>query len=208
MSFSVDSSTRLSFLVNLSDSENRQEVWPQFAETYGKAIYRWSLKWGASPFDAEDIVQQTLLTVFIKVKQFKHGGRFSFRAWLRQIARYTWMNILEKSMRTELLPVDDVDWLISKRQLKSPAAREDLINRFDQLACEEIRDLAFAVVRERVSEQTWSVFLLFEHESRPADEIAEQFGMTAGGVRLAAFRVRKLLNQEVALIDPSLTDLL
>lgn len=208
MSLSLDSSTRLSFLANLSDSQSRMEVWPLFVETYGKAIYHWSVKWGASPADAEDIVQQTLLTVFLKIEKFQHGGRFTFRAWLRQIARYTWMNIFEKASRTEVLPVDDVEHLISLQRLKSPAAREDLINRFDQLACEEIRDLAFTRVRERVSEQTWNIFYQFEHEGRPGAEIAEEFGITPGSVRLAAFRVRQFLNEEVTRIDPSFADLL
>ena len=113
MSLSLDSSTRLSFLANLSDSQSRMEVWPLFVESYGKAIYHWSTKWGASAADAEDIVQQTLLTVFLKIEKFEHGGRFTFRAWLRQIARYTWMNIFEKAARIEVMSVHDVEQIIS-----------------------------------------------------------------------------------------------
>lgn len=203
MSLSLDSSTRLSFLANLSDSQNRMDVWPLFVDSYGKAIYYWGLKWGASPADAEDMAQQTLLTVFLKIEQFRHGGKFTFRAWLKQIARYTWMNIYEKASRTDLLPVEDVDRIISLQKLKTSAAREDLIHCFDQLACEEIRDLAFTRVRERVSEQTWEIFLLFEHQGQSGEGVAQQFDVSTNTVRMSVYRVRQLLNEEVKRIDPT-----
>lgn len=208
MHYSIDSSTNLTFLAKLSDAKKAEEVWPHFVESYGKAIYQWVINWGASQADAEDIVQQTLLTVFLKVKQFHREGRFTFRTWIRQIARYTWLNVYQKASRTELLPVDEIDRIICLEKLKTSAAREDLINSFDQLACAEIRDLAFSRVRQRVNEQTWNIFFLFEHEGRSGLEIAEQFGVSHVAVRLAAFRVRQMLNEEVSLIDTSIIDML
>lgn len=208
MSFSIESSTRLSFLAKLNNSPNELEVWEIFVEKYGRAIYQWCIVWGASVSDAEDIVQQTLLVVFRKVQEFQHGGKLSFRAWLRQIAKYTWMNVFGKASRTVLLPIEDVEHLISVKELKTSAARADLIHRFDELACEEIRDLAFARVRERVSEQTWAIFMLFEHEKLSGSEIAERFHIREGAVRLAAYRVRRMLNEEVVCIDPSMNDLI
>lgn len=207
MSLSSDSQTSLTFLAKLRDARSTDEVWPHFVESYGKLIYDWALKWGASPADAEDIVQQTLLTVYLKVNQFRREGRFTFRSWIRQIARYTWMNVFQKASRTELLPVDQIDRIVSLNKLKTSAARADLISCFDELACTEIRDLAFSKVQKRVSEQTWTIFILFEHDGLSGLEIAEKLGISHGSVRLAAFRVRQMLNEEVARIDNGIIDL-
>lgn len=203
MGISTDSSTKLSLLAKLADAQSRVDVWPTFVETYGKAIYTWCLKWGASVEDAEDIVQQTLLTVFLKLELFKHGGRYTFRGWLRQIARHTWLKIIEKTSRAKIVDSEEIERLSSIKSLKTAGARDDLINVFDRLACDEIRDMAFSRVRERVSEQTWAAYILNDHDQLPGVETAARLGITVGAVRLSAYRVRLMLNDELVRIDPS-----
>lgn len=118
MAVSLDSSTKLSLLAKLADGQSRAEVWPTFVEKYGKAIYAWCLKWGASAEDAEDIVQQTLLTVFLKLELFKHGGRLTFRGWLRQIARHTWLKIIEKTAKSKPVDTEEMERLSSIKLLQ------------------------------------------------------------------------------------------
>lgn len=198
-----DSDTNLSLLVKLQENPSHEEIWPVFVDKYGKVIYSWCLRWGTSKEDAEDILQQTLLLVFLKVDLFKHGGRFSFRAWLRQIAKFTWLKIVEKTKRTKPLEFCQLKTLSTLHVLKSGNARTDLLQEFDQLACAEIRSLAFERVKQRVSDVTWQAFLLSNHDKVPGKVIAEQLGISLGAVRVAAFRVRSMLNQELAAIDPS-----
>jgi RNA polymerase sigma factor (sigma-70 family) len=204
MSTFNDSNTKLSLLAKLVDTDSRSDVWPTFVEIYGKAIYDWCLKWGASSEDAEDIVQQTLMTVFLKLELFKHGGHHTFRGWLRQIARHTWLKIVEKTARATFVDIGEMERLTSIKLLKTVGARDDLIHVFDKLACEEIRDMAFSKVRERVSEQTWQAYLMSDHDHISGVEIAERLGITIGAVRLSAYRVRLILNEELAKIDPTL----
>lgn len=204
MSISTNSSTKLSLLAKLADAKGREDVWPTFVEKYGNAIYAWCRKWGASSEDAEDIVQQTLLTVFLKLEHFKHGGRYTFRGWLRQIARHTWLKIIEKTAKASVVDTDEIERLTSIRMLRTVGARDDFINAFDQLACEEIRDMAFSKVRERVSEQTWQAYIMSDHDQSPGVEIAKLLGLSVGAVRLSAYRVRLMLNDELARIDPTI----
>lgn len=198
-----NSDTNLSLLGKLQENPSHEDLWPVFVEKYGNVIYCWCLKWGASVEDAEDILQQTLLLVFLKVELFKHGGKFSFRTWLRQIAKFTWLKVVEKTKYTKPLDHDELDQLSSVNALKSGNARSDLLEQFDMLACAEIRSLAFERVRQRVNDVTWQAFILSDHDSVPGKEIAEQLGITLGAVRVAAFRVRTMLNQELAIIDPT-----
>jgi RNA polymerase sigma factor (sigma-70 family) len=199
----INSDTHSSLLASLKSDSPQENPWPLFVAKYGQAIYAWCLRWGASHEDAEDILQLTLLQVFLKVERFERTGRFSFQGWLRQIARNIWLKIVEKNARTHCLEDDQIERLAGLNGLNSFDARKDLLHQFDQIACDEIRRLAFDRVQSRVSEATWNAFLLNDHERMPGREIAEKLGISLGAVRVASFRVRHMLNEELAVIDPA-----
>jgi RNA polymerase sigma factor (sigma-70 family) len=79
--------TRTTLLGRLRDWEH-QEGWAQFFETYGPVIFGVALKAGFSVADAEEVVQETALSV---AKQMRAGrfdrGKGSFKSWLLTIAR-------------------------------------------------------------------------------------------------------------------------
>lgn len=199
---SLDSRTHLSLLVRLCDEQRRDEAWAIFAEKYGSLIYRWCLHWGADPTDAEDITQETLLAVYLRIVRYEHDGRHSFRAWLRRIAKRVWVKVLERSIRGKAPGSRRPEQTVSLRKLISLRARDDLLHRFDDLAREEIRDIVFRRVKHRVAEKTWLAYYLNDHDKLSGDEIASQLGMTIGAVHVSAHRVRKLIREELAILDP------
>lgn len=199
---SLDSRTHLSLLVLLCDDNNRDRAWAVFADKYGGLIYRWCRHWGASQSDAEDITQETLLAVYLRIMRYEHGGRYSFRAWLRKIAKRVWIKILERSIRNKALGSDQSMDAASIEQLISLSARDDLLHRFDDLARDEIRDLVFQRVKSRVAENTWMAYYLNDHEKLSGEEIAAKLGMSVGAVHVSAHRVRKLIREELAVVDP------
>lgn len=177
-----------------------------FFERYGTLVYQWCLKWGASPQDAEDIVQQTLLKVFLKIDGFEKSRPGDFRAWMRRIARNVWLKIVEKSMGQARILSNLAELRPDLKMLRTGAAREDLLRSFDRLACEEIHQLAFERVRRRVRERTWESFLLCDHERIPGKVVAERLGISLKAVHLAVLRVRKMLTEELRRIDPTWFD--
>lgn len=199
---SLDSRTHLSLLVRLCDNSRRDEAWDVFANKYGGQIYRWCRHWGAEPADAEDITQETLLAVYLRIVRYEHGGRYSFRAWLRKIAKRVWIKVLERSVRNKALGAGQSVENESIQKLVSTKARDDLLHRFDDMAREEIRDLVFNRVKSRVAENTWNAYLMNDHEKQSGEEIAEKLGMTVGAVHVSAHRVRKMIREELAIIDP------
>ena len=62
--------TRRSLLGRLKNWDDR-EGWEDFFNTYWKLIYSVALKAGLSDAEAQDVVQETLVTVAKKVGQFK-----------------------------------------------------------------------------------------------------------------------------------------
>ena len=201
-SSSLDSRTHVSLLVRLSDETRRDEAWSVFAEKYGGLIYRWCRHWGADASDAEDITQETLLAVYLRIIRYEHGGRYSFRAWLRKIAKRVWIKVLERSIRNKALGSGQSVENEAIWKLASSGARDDLLHRFDDMAREEIRDLVFHRVKSRVAENTWNAYFLNDHEKLSGEEISNRLGMSIGSVHVSAHRVRKLIREELAQLDP------
>lgn len=206
MSTSSPYDTKPSLILKLRNSSCQEEVWPEFVNRYGSLVYVWCLRWGAPPQDAEDIVQQTLLKVFLKIDGFEKKGPGTFRAWMRRIAHNVWLKIVEKTMSQRKILGELAEFREGFKPLRSGKAREDLLKSFDELACEEIRSLAFESVRQRVRTQTWEAFLLCDHDRLPGKMVAQRLGISLKAVHLAAIRVRRLLNEELRRIDPTWND--
>ncbi|MBI1322500.1 sigma-70 family RNA polymerase sigma factor [bacterium] len=193
--------TKPSLIPKLRDTASREEVWPDFVDRYGSLVYEWCLRWGAPAEEAEDIVQQTLLSVFLHIGAFERQGPGAFRAWIRQIARNVWLKIVEKSLKRRKAIEAISGNLSDSCSMRSGLAREDLLRRFDEVACEEIRSLTFERVRRRVSSNTWEAFFLCDHDRMPGKIVAERLGISLKAVHLAAIRVRYMLTEELHRID-------
>lgn len=201
-SVSHDSRTNISLLGHLCDETRRDQAWAIFADKYGRLIFRWCRHWGAEEADAEDITQETLLAVYLRIVRYEHGGRYSFRAWLRKIAKRVWIKILERSIRNKALGAGQSVESEQIQNLVTSIARDDLLHRFDDMAREEIRDLVFQRVKSRVAENTWNAYYLNDHEKLSGEEISEKLAMSVGAVHVSAHRVRKMIREELAILDP------
>src|SRR5215470_2547844 len=80
--------TRHSLLRRMKDAGD-QTSWQDFFDTYWRLIYAVALKAGLNDAEAQDVVQETLLTVTRKIKDFETTpDRGSFKGWLMQITRW------------------------------------------------------------------------------------------------------------------------
>jgi RNA polymerase sigma-70 factor (ECF subfamily) len=80
--------TRLSLLSRIRDHEDN-ESWQQFFDTYWKLIYNVARKAGLKPEEADDVVQEVVLTVSKKIEEFRYDpARGSFKGWLMKTTRW------------------------------------------------------------------------------------------------------------------------
>jgi len=63
--------TRRSLLSRIRDWDD-QESWRRFFDTYWRLIYNTAVKAGLSDAEAQDVVQETILTVAKKIKEFHY----------------------------------------------------------------------------------------------------------------------------------------
>jgi RNA polymerase sigma-70 factor (ECF subfamily) len=79
--------TRVSLLGRLKDWGDQQS-WQDFCDTYHRLIHSVALKAGLTQDEAQDVVQETVLTVAKKAGDFRADrAKGSFKGWLMVITR-------------------------------------------------------------------------------------------------------------------------
>src|SRR3954466_2063538 len=80
--------TRNSLIERLGDWEDRAK-WQEFFDTYWRLIYGVARKSGLTDSEAQDVVQETIITVAREIPKFKYDAQQgSFKGWLLQTTRW------------------------------------------------------------------------------------------------------------------------
>src|SRR3989442_10370158 len=80
--------TRWSLIGRLKDMDDQQS-WQEFFDAYWKLIYSVALKAGLSDAEAQDVVQETVISVAKKMPEFNADpAAGSFKSWLLTLTRW------------------------------------------------------------------------------------------------------------------------
>src|SRR5256885_472938 len=80
--------TRRSLLVRLKDWDDKTS-WKDFFDTYWSLIYGVARKSGLSDSEAQDVVQETIISVARKIPEFHYDPAVcSFKTWLMQMTQW------------------------------------------------------------------------------------------------------------------------
>src|SRR5512140_92729 len=80
--------TRRSLVERLADWGDRKR-WQEFFDTYWKLIYAAARKSGLADAEAQEVVQETVITVAKNIDRLKYDPAVgSFKGWLLQITRW------------------------------------------------------------------------------------------------------------------------
>ena len=91
--------TRYSLLSRLEDRGD-QDSWRDFFDTYWRLIYSVAVKAGLTEAEAQDVVQETIISVARDIHKFKRDRMLgSFKGWLRNIIRWRIADQLRKRTR-------------------------------------------------------------------------------------------------------------
>lgn len=193
--------TDLSLLERMGDSRYRSRAWKEFLHRYTRLFYAWFRRWGVEPQSMDDVLQETILRVLGNLKSFEHRRHGSFRAWLKTLAHSSWKQLLADTTRQlaqrEADPQRSAPWV----RLESRMAEESLMLLFDEWATEEILNMAHSRVEQRTDPETWATYRMVVLEERPVESLIETSGIAAGTVYSRLFRVRRMLQEELAELD-------
>lgn len=196
-----DSSTNFSLIESLAQGNPASDSWPIFVTKYGRLIYRWCLHWKATPEEAEDVIQETLIAVYRRLETFQHLEKSKFRSWLKTIAYHIWLDFFQASEKARGQITGNPPIPYSYQMLGSIEARDDLMKFFDEMATREILELACKRVKACVEDHHWQCFELSYLKHLPGKQIGQKLQISEGAVFTAISRVRKLIRDEVDRIE-------
>ena len=161
----------------------------ELVKRYEETIYRFSLKLCRDPSKAEEVLQDTFINVFRKLRTF--DGKSKFSTWLYSVVTN---NCLMKRRKRKLDELED-----SLQDLDNPATDDEgrflrQVARWDETPVEvvmkkELRDLLDEAVL-RLPDLYRAVFVLRDVEGKSTEETAEILSIS---VEAAKSRLRRAL---------------
>lgn len=189
--------TRHSLLLRLSNDNS--VAWQEFVEVYELAIYRFALRGGLQPVDAEDVTQQVLTAVVDKVKKWDpDASRGSFGAWLVVVTRNLAARARNNRAKSSLLAAD-----LSEGNFDDLAVVQDTpeFSEFDIEYQKSLFHCAANRVSGKVQLKTWRAFWLTAVKQIDAGLVARQLDISIASVYTAKCRVLDRVKREVGRIE-------
>ncbi len=189
----------LSRLRNVDDADS----WRDFFDTYWKLIFNAAVKSGLTPAAAEDVVQDTVITVARKMPEFRYDpAKGSFKGWLLQTTKWRILDHVRKNRRhaacepialapEDFGPIENVPDPISDR----------LDELWDQEWQQNLMDAAVQRVKRRAKPKHYQIFELHVLKQWPVAKVAEELKVNPAEVHLIKHRVGNLIKNEVERLE-------
>lgn len=191
--------TRRSLLSRLKDWQDAKS-WQDFFNTYWKLIYGTAIKAGLTDAEAQDVVQETILTVAKQMAGFKYDPAVgSFKGWLLTTTRWRITDQLRKRRPADAprrRGAEEKDRTATIERIPDPAGF-DLEAIWEEEWEKNLMDAALQRVKQKVSAKQYQIFDLHVMKNWPVQKVASTLGVSDGQVYLAKHRITNLLKEEI-----------
>ncbi|MBM3887637.1 MAG: sigma-70 family RNA polymerase sigma factor [Verrucomicrobia bacterium] len=199
--------TRTSLLARLKDRDD-QVGWKDFFDTYWKLIYGVAIKSGLSDAEAQDVVQETLITVARKIEQFKRDPALgSFKGWLCTVTRSKIVDLVRKRPPVQAprpRPLGESERTPTIERVPDPASL-DLDAVWEEDWRKNLMDAALEKIRPKVNPLHYQIFDLYVVKDWAARDVARTLKVNIGLVYLAKHRIAAMLKKEIENLEVNLT---
>ncbi|MEZ6138305.1 MAG: sigma-70 family RNA polymerase sigma factor [Pirellulaceae bacterium] len=165
--------------------EGDAEAWELLVEIYSPVIFVWCRQRGLSPHQAQDVGQETWVSVWSNLSVFRRSaGQHAFRRWLFTIVRN---KIIDMHRRLKELVLD------------TPENVPFAIHEPDSEDNSNVNVIFSQIVRwisTKYREHNWKAFLLCYTDNLDRDDVARVLGLTRNQVDLACSRILRALKNE------------
>ena len=195
--------TRYTLLSRLEDRDD-QDSWRDFFNTYWRLIYAVARKSGLTEAEAQDVVQETIISVANDIHKFKRDRTLgSFKGWLHNVIRWRIADQLRK--RTRARQPDDSK---TGEDLRYPDVAEipdpagdatDAVWEAEWQA--NLLKAALEIIRRSVREEHYQIFDLYVLQQWPARNVAHALHVNIGLVYLIKYRLAAMLKKEVRRLE-------
>jgi RNA polymerase sigma-70 factor (ECF subfamily) len=196
--------TRQSLVERLADWNDRKR-WQQFFDSYWKVIHRAARQAGLTESEAQEVVQETLITVAKKIDRLKYDPALgSFKGWLLNITRWRIADQFRKrkaagEQRSQTRRSESNQTATIER-IADPAGF-DLDAAWDEEWRANLLQAATARVKKKVSAKQYQIFDCYVLKQWPVQKVAKELRVSFAQVYLAKHRLSALLKKEVARVE-------
>jgi RNA polymerase sigma factor (sigma-70 family) len=192
--------TRRSLVDGLANWRDRRH-WQDFHRVYARLIYGFARRAGLTDAEANDALQETLLTVARRAEGFKYDPvRGSFKGWILQIARWRVADQYRKRLPVEGHLSNGSDGGSARTATIARAmdpAGPELERKWSSEWHADLLEKALKRVKGKVSARQYQIFDCYVIKEWPATRVQRDLGVNLAQVYLAKHRVAGLLKKEV-----------
>jgi RNA polymerase sigma factor (sigma-70 family) len=198
--------TRQSLLSRLKNWED-QESWRVFFDTYWRLIYNAAVKAGLTDAEAQDVVQETVMSVAKSMPAFEYDtSKGSFKSWLLRLTGWRILDELRKRQR-------GIEYQKPGSHTSARTATVERIADPDGLGLKTIWDkewetnlmeAAIERVKRKVDAKQYQIFDLYVFKQWPVARIARAFKIQPGRIYLTKHRIGILIKKELTYLRTKL----
>lgn len=192
--------TRQSLLERLKQW-NDQESWKVFFDTYWRLIYCAAKKAGLNDAEAQDVVQETVISVLKSMPSFDYQAKNgSFKSWLLQLTSWRIIDQFRKRGPEYSRSPDPGTAAAGTADLEQLAdsAGQQLEQHWEREWENNLMEAAIDRVKRKVNAKDYQIFDLYAFKQWPVARVARTLNVSAARVYLTKHRVGNLVKKEVA----------
>ena len=191
------SATRRSLVEGLANWGDHRR-WQDFHRRYAKLLYGFARKAGLTGAEAEDAVQETLLTVARRVEALEYDpARGSFKGWLLQIARWRVADQFRKRDPAEQPRRPSASSGTGTIARALDPAGPELETVWDSEWQAHLVATALRRLKDQVSPRQYQIFDCYVVKGWPAERVVRDLHVNFAQVYLAKHRVGAVFKKEV-----------
>jgi len=197
--------TRQSLLERLKNLDD-QASWRTFFDQYWKLIYSVARKSGLSDAEAQDVVQETILSVTKSIHRFTYDPAYgSFKGWLKRLAQWRIGDCIRRrqyQVQGRRLPREEELSTSISEGLEDPTM-SSVEYAWDEEWKNHVFELASEKVKQRVRPAVYQMFYFHVCKRMPAKTVASRLGVKLTEVYLAKYKVSALVKKEIKALEKS-----
>lgn len=191
--------TRTTLIKRLKNWQD-QGSWQDFFDTYWKLIFGVAVKSGLSETEAQDVVQETMISVAKQMPNFEYNREVgSFKGWLLTMTRWRIVDQFRKRGivgRCHSLS-DDSPARAGRLDDIPDRAHLDLEAYWETEWKKNLLEVAITKVKRSLDPQQYQIFDFYVNREWAPDRVAKTFKVSVGQVYLAKHRVTEMVKEQV-----------
>ena len=194
--------TRRSLVDRLENWDDRKR-WQEFFDTYWKLIYSAAKKSGLTEVEAEEVVQETVITVAKNVGKLRYDPAIgSFKGWLLNITRWRIVDQFRKRLPDQQRHRPPDDDRATATMDRFPDSSATTLNQvWEREWKENLFAAAITRLKKKVDPKQFQIFDCYVQKEWPAQKVSEHLRVSVGQVYLARHRISALLKKEIKALE-------